>query len=129
MKFRILLVAVCVFALALPALAQGLDGKWEAKTTNARGEQTTTFEFKVVGGAVTGTVTAGGGRGGPQEIKNGKLAGMDLTFETSQAGRGGGDPVTVTWKGTLAGDTLKLTRTGGGGGGGAAQEMEAKRVK
>jgi hypothetical protein len=125
MKFRILLVAICVFALALPALAQGLDGKWEATVTTQRGDQTTTFMFKVAGGNITGTVTAGGGRGGPQEIKNGKLDGMKVSFETSQAGRGGGDPVTITWTGTLAGDSLKLTNAGGR----APQTMEAKRAK
>src|ERR1700722_15066318 len=123
MKFRILLVAVCVFALALPALAQGLDGKWAATVTTQRGDQTTSFEFKVASGKITGTVT--GGQGAPQEIKNGKLDGMNVSFETVQPPRGGtGDPTTITWTGTLAGDSLKLTRTGAGRGG--PQAMEAK---
>ena len=124
MKFRSFLTLLSVFALVSIAFAQGgIDGKWEAKVTTQRGEQTTTFEFKNAGGTVTGTVSAG--QGGATEIKNGKLAGTNLTFETSQAGRGGGEPVTFKWSGTVSGDTLKLKREGGRG----PQEMEAKRVK
>src|SRR5262245_29217127 len=125
MRFRSFVTLLSVFALVSIAFAQGaIDGKWEAKMTTQRGEQTLTFEFKNAGGNVTGTVTTGQGA---TEIKNGKLAGSNLTFETSQAGRGGGDPVTVKWSGTVSGDTLKLTREGGGRGG--PQTLDAKKVK
>ena len=100
MKFRIFVTLLSVFALASIAFAQGgIDGKWEAKLTTQRGEQTITFEFKNAGGNVTGTVTTGQGA---TEIKNGKLAGSNLTFETQQAGRGGGEPMTVKWTGTAS---------------------------
>jgi hypothetical protein len=123
MKFRSFVTLLSVFALVSIAFAQGgIDGKWEAKVTTQRGEQTTTFEFKNAGGTVTGTVSTGQGS---TEIKNGKLAGTNLTFETSQAGRGGGEPVTFKWSGAVSGDSLKLTREGGRG----PQTMEAKRVK
>ena len=123
MKFRSFVTLLSVFALVSIAFAQGgIDGKWEAKVTTQRGEQTTTFEFKNAGGTVTGTVSTGQGS---TEIKNGKLAGSNLTFETTQPGRGGAEPTTLKWTGTVAGDSLKLKREGGRG----AQEMEAKRVK
>ena len=123
MKFRSFVTLLSVFALVSIAFAQGgIDGKWEAKTQTQRGEQTITFEFKNAGGNVTGTVSTGQGSA---EIKNGKLAGSNLTFETTQAGRGGGEPTTLKWTGTVSGDTLKLKREGGRG----AQEMDAKRVK
>ena len=123
MKFRSFVTLLSVFALVSIAFAQGgIDGKWEAKTQTQRGEQTITFEFKNAGGNVTGTVTTGQNAA---EIKNGKLAGSNLTFETQQAGRGGGEPVTLKWSGTVSGDTLKLKREGGRG----AAEMDAKRVK
>jgi hypothetical protein len=128
MKVRMLLALLCISALVLPAFAQGIDGKWEATVQGRGGEQKITFDLKNAGGTVTGTVTQGQGQA--QQIKNGKLDGSKLTFETSQAPRGGGDPITVSWTGTLAGDSLKLTRGGGGGGGGRGpQEIEAKRVK
>ena len=123
MKFRSFVTLLSVFALVSIAFAQGgIDGKWEAKVTTQRGEQTTTFEFKNAGGNVTGTVSTGQGS---TEIKNGKLAGSNLTFETTQPGRGGGEPTTMKWTGTVSGDSLKLKREGGRG----PQEMEAKRVK
>jgi len=123
MRVKVALAAFCLFALAVGALAQSIDGKWEATQTTPRGEIKITFDLQNSGGKVTGTVTLGQGQS--QEIKNGKLEGNKLSFETTQQGRGG-DPVTVSWTGTLSGDSLKLTRTGGRGGG---QELEAKRVK
>ncbi len=123
MKSRILLAVLVIFALVLPALAQGIDGKWEAKQTTQRGEVVTTFEFKNAGGKVTGTMTRAGGQA--TELKNGKFEGAKLTFEVSQAGRGGGDPVTITYTGTVSGDSIKFTTAGGRG----PQEIEAKRVK
>jgi hypothetical protein len=131
MKARIFVSLLLVFAFVLPALAQGIDGKWEAKQTNQRGETTITFEFKNAGGKVTGTMLRSGGGGGggnapqPVEIKNGKFEGGKLTFEVSQAGRGGGEPTVITYTGTLSGDSIKFVTAGGRG----AQELEAKRVK
>ena len=125
MKVRTVLTLLCVLALVIPALAQSIDGKWEATQTTPRGEVKITFDLKSSGGAVTGTVQQGQGQA--QEIKNGKMEGNKVMFETSQPPRGGGDPVTVSWTGTVSGDSLKLTRSGGGRGG--PQELEAKRAK
>src|SRR5437870_4070537 len=127
MKLRVLLTLLCVFALVLPALAQSVDGKWEATLTTQRGEQKISFDLKNASGKVTGTVTQGQGQ--PQDIKNGKLDGNKLSFETSQAPRGGGDPVTINWTGTVGADSLKLTRGAAPGGRGGPQELEAKKVK
>ena len=124
MKFRSFVTLLSVFALVSIAFAQGgIDGKWEAKTQTQRGEQTITFEFKNAGGKVSGTMTRGQGQAA--EIKNGKLDGNKLTFEVSQAGRGGGDPVTITYTGTVSADSIKFTTAGGRG----PQEIEAKKVK
>jgi hypothetical protein len=123
MKVNVALAAFLVLALAVAVLAQAVDGKWEAKQTTQRGEVVTTFEFKNAGGNVTGTMTRG--QGPATEIKNGKLEGSKLTFEVSQAGRGGGDPVTITYTGTVAADSIKFMTAGGRG----PQEIEAKKVK
>src|ERR1051326_8231987 len=89
MKLRALMALLCVLALVIPALAQGIDGKWEATQTTQRGEVKITFDLKNAGGNVSGTVSQGQGQ--PQEIKNGKLEGNKVTFETNQPPRGGGD--------------------------------------
>ncbi len=123
MKVNVALAAFLIFALAVAVLAQAVDGKWEAKQTTQRGEVVTTFEFKNAGGKVSGTMTRGQGQA--TEIKNGKLEGGKLTFEVSQAGRGGGDPVTITYTGTVSADSIKFTTAGGRG----PQEIEAKKVK
>src|SRR5438093_12768090 len=102
MKTRILFSVLVIFALVLPALAQGIDGKWEAKQTTQRGEVVTNFEFKAAAGKLTGTMARAGGQA--TEIKNGKFEDGKVTFEVSQAGRGGADPVTITYTGTLSGD-------------------------
>lgn len=123
MKARIPLTMVMIFALALPALAQGIDGKWSATQTTQRGEVVMTFEFKNASGTVTGTMARA--QGTANEIKNGKFADGKLTFEVSQAGRGGGEPTVITYTGVLSGDSIKFTTAGGRG----PQEIEAKRVK
>jgi len=125
MKVNVALATFLILALAVAVFAQAVDGKWEAKQTTQRGEVTTTFEFKNAGGKVTGTMTRGGGQGQPIEIKNGKLEGNKLTFEVAQPGRGGGDPVTITYTGMVAADAIKFTTAGGRG----PQEIEAKKVK
>ena len=122
MKVRNLTIVLCLL-IALPLLAQSLDGKWEAKQTTQRGEVVTTFDLKNASGTVTGTMTRGGGM--PVELKNGKFEGGKVTFEVTQQGRGGGEPQTITYTGTLAGDAIKFTTAGGRG----PLEIEAKRVK
>lgn len=79
-------------------------------------------------GAVTGTLTppAGGGRGRrgaaaddgtpppaptPIEIKNGKIAGNELSFEVTRAGRGGGAEITTRYTATVSADGKSLTGT------------------
>ena len=82
-------------------------------------------------GMVTGTLTmpAFGGRGRrgaaaddgtappappaptPIEIKNGKIAGNELSFEVTRAGRGGGPDTTIQYKATISADGKTITGT------------------
>ena len=125
----ILLVVVCV-AMA----ADSITGKWTMSQENPNGgpARVTTFNLKVDGASLTGTVLApmggrGGGGGGappaagaaapaPQElaIKNGKVSGGTITFDVTRAGRNGGPDMVTKYEGTVAGDNLnlKITRTG-----------------
>jgi hypothetical protein len=73
---------------------------------------------------LTGTVT--GGRGGENPIQEGTISGTALKFKTQQQGRGGGDPITLNWTGTLKGDEIAMSRMAEGGRG-QAQEFVLKR--
>jgi hypothetical protein len=135
MKSRTLRILFCIFAMVLPALAQSpahestIDGSWVAKVTAQGSEQVTRFEFKNGDGEVSGTVTEGEAQ--PLVIKNGRLDGFKLTFDTVQVPHGGGDPIMMSWSGTVvgAGESIKLTRTASDDDGiRGSQEFEAKRA-
>ena len=87
------------------------------------------------GGADTATNTpppAPAAPPAPVDIKNGKLDAQDnISFDVSQAGRRGGDPVVTTYKGKVTADTITGTSTRPGFGGGDPIESEwiAKKTK
>jgi hypothetical protein len=139
----ILLVVVCV-AMA----ADAITGKWTMSQENPNGgpARVTTFNLKVDGASLTGTVLApmggrGGGGGGappaagaaapaPQElaIKNGKVSGGTITFDVTRAGRNGGPDMVTKYEGTVAGDNLNLKITTDRGNGPQTNEAVAKRA-
>ncbi len=143
MKTRILLVgAVVLVALAAAVYAADVTGKWVAETQGRNGPTQTTFNFKVEGTKLTGTMQ--GAQGEPAEISEGKVEGDNISFVVVR--RFGENEMKMTWKGKVSGDEIKFTREfqmpaggpggapGGGGGmgggrGGAPQEIIAKRVK
>ena len=75
-----------------------------------RGPQNLTFNFKVDGATVTGTVTT---PRGDVDISNGKIDGGAISFDTVM--NFNGNSFTISYKGTIDGDTIKFTRTFGGG--------------
>ena len=121
------------FALACLALGAAIDGKWTAEVQGRNGTTTQTLTLKADGSKLTGSLDAG--RGGPANISDGMIMGNDVMFKITQEFNG--NSFTRSFKGTLAGDDLKLTATvegGGGGGGGKGggrgpQEMTFKRAK
>jgi len=91
-----------------------------------------TITLAVSGGTVTGSVP-GRGRGGapaePTAISNGKVDGNTVTFEVHRQGQNG---ETVTkYEGTVDGDTmtLKITAPGRGGGDPMTNTFKATREK
>ncbi len=135
MKLRSLCSLLCVLAIVLPIWAQApahestVDGRWEAKVTTQRGEQVTRFEFKNANGEVTGTVTEGAAQ--PLEIRNGRLNGFQLTFDTMQSARGDDDPILMTWTGTIVAETeaIRFVRSAANSGENkGSMELLAKRV-
>ena len=116
--------------LALTAMAADVTGKWTAQMPG-RGGQTreATFNFKVDGNTLTGTVS---GPQGDMDISEGKIDGDTITF--SQTMEFNGNTMKILYKGTVSGDSINFTRTreGGGGGegrkGGGPMEFTAKRA-
>jgi hypothetical protein len=114
---------VCVLALAVSvAVAADLSGKWTGDMPGRGGDATpTTFTFKVDGDKLTGSMT---GPQGDVPLQEGKVAGSQVSFSTTMDF--GGNSVKILYKGTVAGDQIKMTREREGGGG-QAREFTIKR--
>jgi hypothetical protein len=128
MRFRTALISACFAIAAMAALAWAADvsGKWVAQVPG-RGGQTreTTFNFKVDGGKLTGTVS---GMQGDNPISDGKVSGEDISFTVALSFNG--NDIKMNYKGKVAGDEIKFTRTvEGGGQTRPPQEFTAKRAK
>lgn len=113
---------------SMTALAADLSGKWTADVQGRNGTQTITFNFKVDGSTLTGTITT---PRGDTDISNGKVDGNNISFD--QVLNFNGNSFTMSYKGTAQDDgTIKFTRTFGGGdnggGGRPPQEFVAKRA-
>ena len=123
MKARLCALVVCAAVIAV--IAQSVDGKWSGEVQGGRGPQQVNLTLKADGGKLTGTVM---GRGGENPIQEGTISGTALKFKTQQQGRGGGNPVTLNWSGTLKGDEIAMSRKAEGGEA-PAQEFTLKREK
>jgi len=80
MKRKIFITSalICFVTICLAAMAD-LSGKWTGQITTPDGNQLSiNYVFKVDGNSLTGT---GQGDGDPEEIKDGKINGNDITFK------------------------------------------------
>lgn len=108
---KLLLLVLCV------AAADVSSGKWtlSQQASNGGPPRVTTFDLKVDGVAVTGTVTAPmGGRGtasdpAPIPITNGKVNGNTITFDVVRIFAG--QSATTRYDCTVSGDTLHVRQT------------------
>jgi hypothetical protein len=124
MKFRTAFISACVAIAAITAAAWAADvsGKWVAQVPGPNGQsRETTFNFKVDGTTLTGTVS---GRQGDNPISDGKVSGDDLSFTVAVSFNG--NDVKLMYKGKVSGDEIKFTRTVEGR---PPQEFTAKRSK
>jgi hypothetical protein len=127
MKSRLSLL-VAGLAVALIAVTQAaaadVSGKWTAQVQGRNGQtREQTFTFKVDGDKLTGTVS--GMQGNEIAIQDGKLAGDDISFTVTMNFQG--NEVKQSYKGTVAGDEIKFTRSREGSD--QKQEFTAKKVK
>jgi hypothetical protein len=127
-------LACCAVALAVPAWAADAAGKWEAAIPSPRGEQKMTFDLKVDGESLSGTIS--NEFMGEAELSEGKVDGDKVSFK--QKTKFGEREITFVYNGTLKGDEMELTRTleggmagmgrrGGGEGGPGARGGEGRR--
>jgi opacity protein-like surface antigen len=123
---RKFLLAVAFLALgSAAALAADFNGKWSGTVEGMRGPQNISFNFKVDGATLTGTITTPRGE---VEISNGKIDGAAISFD--QVVNFNGNSFTISYKGTIDGDNIKLTRSFPAGPDGQTrppQEFTAKR--
>jgi hypothetical protein len=122
MTKRTFLVVTLVLALSAIALAADVTGKWIAQVPGRDGQtREQTFNLKAAGEKLTGTVTAG--QGGEVAIAEGRVSGDTISFKVTR--EMGGNTVTWTYTGTVAGTEIKFKREGGQG---QAREFTAKRA-
>ncbi|HKV38179.1 MAG TPA: hypothetical protein VJX67_03120 [Blastocatellia bacterium] len=125
MKYRLVVFSVVlVLASAALAWAGDVSGKWNAQVPGRNGEtREATFNFKVDGSTLSGTVS---GPRGDLPISEGKVSGDAISFTVAL--EFGGNEVKLLYKGVVAGDEIKFTRSREGSDR-PAQEFTAKRAK
>jgi hypothetical protein len=92
-------------AFALTASAADIAGKWKATIDTPNGAMETTFDLKVDGAKLTGTVTSA--QMGASAITDGKVDGDNLSFVVKRNGPQG--ELVINYKGTVSGDEMKVT--------------------
>lgn len=119
---KLLVVLTLLLAVSIGAVAADATGKWTAQVPGRSGQaRETTFNLKVDGSNLTGTVSTGQGEA---PITDGKVSGDTLSF-TVTVDRGG-NTVKQSYTGKVVGDEIQFKREGGQG---PAREFTAKRAR
>ncbi len=106
MKRHIFVVTVVLGLTAWLAFGADISGVWTAQVPGRGGDpQETTFNFKVSGDQLTGSVVTSRGE---RPIENGKVVGDDVSF--TQTMEFGGNQVKLLFKGKVSGSEIKFTR-------------------
>jgi hypothetical protein len=109
-KHRILLSALMGAAMATVAFAADVTGTWTASFDTKIGPQKYTYTFKVDGKKLTGKAKAESSEvNGETEIADGVVNGDDISFVETITYQG--MPIPIVYKGKIAGDEIKFTRT------------------
>jgi hypothetical protein len=86
-------------------LAADVDGKWSGTLSMQGGDFPVSFTFKADGATLTGATT--GPDGTEIKISDGKVDGNRISFAVNFDV--GGMPLTITYKGVVSGQEIKLT--------------------
>ena len=118
MKRMICMTGLLFLLVAAVLSAADVSGKWSGEVPGRGGQGAkATFVFKADGDKLTGTMT---GPQGEAALEEGKITGNDISFSMAGAN------AKLLFKGTVAGDEIKMTRTREGGQG---REFTLKRDK
>jgi hypothetical protein len=112
MKIRIFVTSLALAALALPAAAQEVAGKWSGNVDTPQGPFPLTFDFAVMGAELTGALL--NDFIGQIPISEGMVDGNEISFKLSIE-MGPGASMTISYTGVVEGDELELTSTFEGG--------------
>jgi opacity protein-like surface antigen len=107
-KNRLLWSVVIVAALATAALAADVAGTWTASFDTQVGVQKYTYTFKVDGNKLTGKAKSELANT-ETDIAEGTVNGDDISFVENLNFQD--MPLRIVYKGKIAGDEIKLTRT------------------
>jgi opacity protein-like surface antigen len=107
-KKRILLSAAIVAAMAAAAFAADVTGTWTASFDTQVGVQKYTYTFKVAGNKLTGKAKSELAMT-ETEITEGTVNGDDISFVENLNYQD--MPLKIVYKGKIAGDEIKFTRT------------------
>ena len=107
-KHRILLSAILAAVMATASFAADVTGTWTASFDTQIGVQKYTYTFKVAGNKLTGKAKSELA-GTETEIVEGTVNGDDISFVENLNFQD--MPLRIVYKGKLAGDEIKLTRT------------------
>lgn len=119
---KIFVLAAMTALLAMTAFAADVTGKWVGQVPGRGGQTTeTTFNFKVSGTELTGTMS---GPQGDLPIKEGKVTGDDIAFKVMLEFNG--NSIVLLFNGTAKGNELQMKRQREGGPN--AQEFTLKKA-
>jgi hypothetical protein len=115
---------IALLLAALPASASDLVGTWTAEFDTPIGPQKYVYQFQKIGDTLTGEATFERSIGnGTVKLNNVKLDGDKVSFDEPLSVEG--NNITISYRGTLIGDELKLERTVGDFG---TEQLTAKRA-
>ena len=107
MKFRLFGMLALLGVFAFVAAAADVTGKWTAEMQGRGGNaQQVTINLKADGGTLTGSLANARGE---TPISDGKVDGNKVSFNVKR--NFNGNEFVQKFKGTMDGDTLKLTMT------------------
>jgi len=116
-----ILAVVLLFLFSLCVQAADVNGTWTATFNTQIGEQNYTYDIKVAGTALTGTITTANGEA---TLTDGKVEGKTIMFTENLKYQG--QDLKITYKGELtADDEISFTRNVAG----TDEKLTAKRKK
>ncbi|OGT85403.1 MAG: hypothetical protein A3G96_03430 [Gammaproteobacteria bacterium RIFCSPLOWO2_12_FULL_52_10] len=123
MSFRKIFRALILFvALPVSGHAADITGAWTATFDTQIGQQNYTYDFKVDGTTLTGTIKSGNG---DATVENGKIEGATVTFTENLNMQG--TPLKIDYTGNIVSDDeISFSRKVGEV---ATEQLVAKRVK